>query len=122
MTNKYKNFFNKISYYSSELNVDFFPQDWGLINGDAYRVQEFIDYYNKSNIEEGMKHDFFDLILSSFNEFLSQQINDQEVEKQFVKFVEDNKNEEAFLFSFNYWKRLTDKEEFPISSFLKQIS
>lgn len=52
------------------LGLQYFEQDWGLINADPNRLREFISYYESRSFTPAQRYDMVDLILASANEGL----------------------------------------------------
>jgi hypothetical protein len=105
---------------SKSLNLEFFPQDWGIINADPKRVEEFINYYkNNQSLYSNQKFVIQELIIASFNEAMDEGIVSEAMETKFVNFLISNKQD--LEFHLKYWSSLEDSEEFPISDFLKKL-
>lgn len=102
---------------SSDLNLSYESQDWGIINSDGNRVYEFINYYLVNyNFSDNIKYQLFDLIIASFNDLVLDKENDEKTTNYFISFVENN-NREPFINILLYWKRIYNEEEFPVSKY-----
>lgn len=100
---------------SRELNLDYEPQDWGIINADPCRVKEFILYYNnlKTNFS---KYELFELIVASFNELVLENKNEKEINDFFFEFIKKNLKH-PFIDILNYWNKIYNEEEFPVAKY-----
>ena len=104
---------------SDELGLSFEEQDWGIINGSADRVEEFINYFNThESLPTTVKYPFFDLIVASFNEDLLEGSATKKKELLFKQFIQQNSSNSLFKPILSYWKRITNEEDFPVGKFL----
>ncbi|MGB8367419.1 MAG: hypothetical protein WCD44_03610 [Candidatus Babeliales bacterium] len=104
---------------SSDLGLSFIEQDWGIINGSSGRMEEFIKYYNSYKyFPETIKYQLFELIIASFNEDLLEGSVTKEKELLFKKFIQQHSNNITFEPILTYWKKISDKEEFPVGKLL----
>ena len=62
-------------------------QDWGIINADGARAQEFIDYYRKESFSNYVHSDLFELIIASCNEALQRDLYNEDLHKDIVDIV-----------------------------------
>lgn len=121
----------KMKQVNAELNLIDTP-DWGITNGTADRLKEFINYYN-NNVEvldDQTKYNYLELVISSMNDAILERKVDGEIEYMFQEYIEpyldDSKitssNELNFLCydTILYWISIANKEEFPVGLLLKR--
>ncbi|ALR31265.1 hypothetical protein ATE47_12360 [Chryseobacterium sp. IHB B 17019] len=105
-----------IKKISSELNLQYETQDWGIINADPNRVREFISYYNKSDCPNIIKYELFELIIASFNELILEGKNEKLINDFFTDFINNNLTL-PFTDILDYWNNIYNKEEFPVAKY-----
>ena len=111
---------------SDELGLTFFDdqvsganQDWGLINGSPGRMEEFIEYFTiHKPFSKIVKYRLFELIIASFNEDLLEGSATKEKEQLFKQFVKNHSSDPFFKPILLYWKRIANKEDFPVGRLL----
>ena len=99
---------------SKALGLAFEDQDWGIINADPDRIDEFIRYFKH---ERGctQRFELGGLILASANEAL---VNERPGRlRDLMSFLADWHTE--FQAHFDYWRGLDDQVEFPLSGWLR---
>ena len=95
-------------------------QDWGIINADANRVVEFIDFFNThSDLSPPMQYQMFELIVGSYNEVLIEGHAQDTLRIQFFSFLQQNGSHQGLNSILSYWRDLDDDEEFPVSKELR---
>ena len=105
---------------SNSLNLNYESQDWGIINADPNRIEEFISYYEENNtLHTTQKFELQELILASFNDALDERILSLRVEKFFQDFI--IKNREEMEFQLKYWSSLNNSKEFPLADYLAKF-
>lgn len=111
--------FKKLKDATSDLNLSYEEQDWGIINSDSSRVLEFIDYFNsnKKSKSSSFKYSMIELIISSFNDAIIENKINQKVENSFKDFIFHHKNKELYETIFNYWVSIKDDPEFPVGKY-----
>lgn len=97
------------------LALKYEAQDWGIVNADATRVEEFVRYYETTRLEETQAYEVFELILASLNAALDE---DLEIDRSAWIFVE--KLGRVFPAQIDYWSSLSESE-FPIGKHLREI-
>lgn len=101
---------------SRELNLNYEPQDWGIINSDPNRVKEFILYYDNLTTINYSKYELFELIIASFNELVLENKNEKEINDFFVDFIKKNLKH-PFIDILNYWSKIYNEQEFPVAKY-----
>jgi hypothetical protein len=104
----------------NDLNIQYDrsdTQDWGIINADAKRVEEFINYYVKNKLHRTQQYSLFELIIASYNETLLQKIDTETLNKIFLEFINNYKNE-TLNGVIEYWKSIYDEDNFPVGKLL----
>lgn len=99
----------------SILNLRYEAQDWGIVNADATRVEEFIRYYEGTRLEKTQAYEVFELILASLNAALEEELEVGHIIQEFVA-----KHRDDFPAQVDYWSSLTGTE-FPIGEYLREI-
>ena len=104
---------------SLALFLTYEPQDWGIVNADGARIEEFIDYWKTHpDLPKTLKFDLGGLILASANERLrSEPAADLSGVLAFVSRYGDE-----FGAHIDYWRVLVDIEEFPLGAVLRQAT
>ena len=101
---------------SKQLNLSYETQDWGIINADALRINEFINFYHSNPaVAPFMKSDFLELIIASYNKAILDGIDNQPLQKVVLDFVQEIKDCPWIL---KYWKSIADDNEFPVGNIL----
>ncbi len=102
---------------SEALGLPYEPQDWGIVNADAARTEEFIDYY-EVHVELGRTQRFQlgELVLASANEAWI--VGNRKSSGILKAFLERRGSD--FQLHIEYWRGLDDPEEFPLSAWLKE--
>ena len=94
--------------------------DWGIINTNPNRVQEFVEYLKINTMSVSDKHEFLSLIISSFNEAILENKSSLELTQKVVELIKENLDEELYLIEYFYWASL-DQEEFPVSQIIDTV-
>lgn len=99
--------------------------DWGMINDNPNRVQEFIDYYNKNimSIDKPSKVEFIDLICSSMNEAIIEEKVDNELLYLFSEYLYSIEETKLNLMILANWASYenTEIDSFPVADLIKKI-
>ncbi len=101
---------------SDKLGLTYEPQDWGLINADGNRLDEFVIFLRREELRPTQQFELADLILASANERLLEGLN---VEITSLKMLA-HKHDRAFSHHVEYWSGLDNEEEFPLAGLLRQ--
>jgi len=110
--------FEQLRQLSIELNLSFEPQDWGIINASAERVEEFMNYLDeKETLQNKIKYHVFELIVASFNEYLLEETCTEKLKTHFIELLARNAENETLQPIINYWKHLNGTD-YPVSRFL----
>ena len=102
-----------------DLNIKFEAsdlQDWGIINSDATRVEEFIDYFYTLSDQNEQFH-IFELVIASYNDALLRGLTDKKLALKFsgaVQACESNTNLNVIK---EYWIKICD-DNYPVGKFL----
>lgn len=112
--------FELLKELSAKLNVEYETQDWGIINADPDRAEEFLEFYeNNSYLDDKQKFQLCELIIASFNEvMIDGKVSETDL-KRLRKFILKVKN--SYPEVIEYWTSLDDYEEFPIAKLLNDI-
>lgn len=104
------------SQLSAALGVLDEPQDWGLVNADAERLDEFAAYLTTPELAPTQVFDMVELLLASANERL---IDDPSANVQVVRDALRG-HPGAAVVHYDYWTALDDPEEFPLGAWLRR--
>ncbi len=97
------------------LGLPFEEQDWGIVNANGSRLEEFIKFYDThSDYSSFQKYELCELIMASANERLIQ----GSLGDEFWKFLSENSD--ACRAQISYWKGLSDELEFPLGEHLRE--
>jgi len=106
---------------SSKLNLIFESQDWGIINADSNRFEEFLLFYeNNPDLHITQKYHLFELIIASYNEALIEDTVEFKKLDDFKRFLLKYKDVHNEL--IEYWTSLNASDEFPIVRVLCDIN
>lgn len=105
---------------SNRLNLPYEGQDWGIINADPGRLEEFIDLYETEKLEPSQRFELSELILASANERLVGGANETDRGIQRVLRLVCERWEELGA-EVEYWAGLDDSEEFPLAMVLRKL-
>ena len=104
----------------NDLGIDYDrydAQDWGIINADAKRVEEFINYFMENTLHRTQQFQVFELIMASYNEAMLERIDTEVLKKIFLEFVSIYNNEKLDII-VKYWKSIYDEEIFQLGKVL----
>ena len=106
-------------------NLSLLPtSEWGIMNGTANRIKEFIEYYNsfKTLLEDTTKFDYQELVIVSMNDAILENKVTNEVNFLFKEFIYQHlDNKLYFETTYVYWMSIASKEEFPVGFLLLEI-
>jgi hypothetical protein len=106
---------------SNKLNLQFEPQDWGIINADSNRFEEFLSFYeNHPDLHLTQKYQLCDLIIASYNEAMIEKKLAKKDLDELIKFISNYKHIHSEL--IEYWSSLTDSDEFPVVKVINDIN
>ncbi|MGG8498143.1 hypothetical protein ACQY1Q_17215 [Tenacibaculum sp. TC6] len=96
--------------------------DWGIINSDENRVEEFILYYFENSVEKSTEMEFINLVFSSMNEALISKKNTIDIDRLFYKFISKIEKNEINLMIINLWAsyKSTDTDPFPVTELINK--
>ena len=102
-----------MSKLSADLNLQEMPQDWGMINSDSDRIEEFIDYYEWNKIEHKVKageelEALAELIFNSVEDGFAMGVVDDEIRERVQEFIAENAKD--FQKTLKYWSSLGSEE------------
>lgn len=109
----------RLEILSESLGLVFEEQDWGIINADGRRLNEFIDLYVNASLPETTRYQMFELILASANDALEQGIEPDITANTLVAFIDVHECD--FPEQVKYWSELSDEVEFPIVKHLEKF-
>ncbi len=93
--------------------------DWGIINADADRVDEFIEFVDQnSTLDKSTKFEFVELIIASMNEAILQKLDTADVYSKFLEYIKRIESDNYYSSSIDYWKSLNSNEDFPVTKLL----
>ena len=112
----------KIEIINKDLNLIDTP-DWGIINSKANRLNEFINYYNETIIDEKTKIEFIDLICSSMNAAILEEKVDCKLKYKFTKYLYSIEETEINLMILVNWASYdsNDIDEYPVSIIIEKM-
>lgn len=100
---------------TQELNLQYEPQDWGIVNAAAGRLNEFLTYYQeKRELDSNANYCLFELLIASFNEALLEGELDEMNKMRILKFISARKGNNLFEPIFSYWRRIGNTNEYPV--------
>ena len=105
-----------ISCLSRELNLTDVPQDWGIINADAARVNDFIWHGLNKPLSIAQAYVMGELVMASVNEAMSESKFDDGTQKAFHLFLQSNLV--GLQHHISYWSKL-ENDEYPLASYLR---
>jgi hypothetical protein len=103
---------------SAALGLNYEPQDWGIVNADADRLDAFVAFFRSVELEPTQRFEMADLILASANEAL---LEGREVSLQALLALASEASS-AFEHHLAYWAGLTDESEFPLGAAIRQAT
>jgi hypothetical protein len=107
----------RLKALSDHLRLQYFPQDWGIINADARRLGEFIQFSaDHPDMDVPLQLELAELILASANELLLSAPESDLTELR--RYVERASARSSL--SVEYWERLDDDVEFPLGGALRE--
>ena len=104
---------------SELLRLDFEEQDWGIINANGMRLEEFVDFYDSFALSKEMRYQVFELILASANHALEEEMEDGRKKLVIQDFIRRHGND--FPEQVSYWAGLGSSDEFPLAEVLRNI-
>jgi hypothetical protein len=105
---------------SNFLKLHYEEQDWGIINADGNRLEEFVAVYDSRPFSVEIRYQMFELILASANDALGkkrQEANGMRVIQDFVR-----RHGQDFPEQVSYWAGLKNSDEFPVGEALRKIA
>jgi hypothetical protein len=106
-----------LSWLSQRLRLQDESQDWGLINADHARLEEFVTFLTTADLTRTEIFELVDLILASVNERL---LIEPDASLEWVAEVVVS-YPDALRFHSDYWRSLDDEEQFPVSTWLCRV-
>ncbi len=100
---------------SRELSLPDESQDWGIVNADGGRLEEFVTFLCGHDLAPTQVFDVVELILASANERL---LDDATYDLSMVAEVLDRYPGAASVHC-DYWRGLHDPSEYPVSRWLR---
>jgi hypothetical protein len=93
-------------------------QDWGIINADASRLDEFVRVYTTEPLTRYQRWAMAELVLASANELLCA---DPQADLGLVATLLPTISADARP-ELDYWRRLVGDDEFPLGTWLRRRS
>jgi hypothetical protein len=93
-------------------------QDWGIINSDPTRVEEFIRFRETSDLTPAQQYAVGELVFASMNDALEEEVADDKLIDLFERFLSSGL--QGMPAHVRYWSSL-DEEEFPIVTLLHRL-
>lgn len=108
---------------SKDLQLKNEEQDWGIVNANSDRIEEFISYFNehKSSKNKSFKYYMVELIVASYNDAILENKITRITKNEFRNFIIENMHEEAYGSIFRYWIKIADNTEFPVGDYLYDL-
>ncbi len=101
-----------------ELKLKDEPQDWGIINSDPSRVNEFIRFRETADLTPAQQYALGELVFASMNDALEEDVADDNLVDLFERFLASDLH--GLPAQIKYWSSL-DEEEFPIATLLHRL-
>jgi hypothetical protein len=108
------NSWQRLTALSTTLGLQDVDQDWGIINADAERLDEFIAFFKDKKLVNSERVDMLGLILASANELLLKSPDDGLVEMDELLHAYPA----VATVHVEYWKSLDDAD-FPLGAWLR---
>lgn len=105
------------------LPFDSLVQDWDIEMADASRIIEFITFYKNNSLSKLEKKGLMSLIIASFDDYLNENNNENEIENLWNLISVLIQNElELFLELIQYWSSKNEAEDsFKIARYLETL-
>jgi len=104
---------------SERLGLRFQTQDWGILNSDPDRLEEFVRFYETTDLAPTQRYELGDLVLASANDALVKQELDENRLQELAAFIA--RNRASLQTRIDYWAGLAGDSEFPIAGALKRL-
>jgi len=104
---------------SERLGLRFQTQDWGILNSDPDRLEEFVHFYETADLAPTQRYELGALVLASANDALVKQDLDENRLQQLEAFIA--RNRASLQTHIDYWAGLARELEFPIAGVLKRL-
>ena len=100
---------NWIEHISNQLGLIPYPQDWGIANADASRLEEFLDFYAAHIPEDPFElEDLAELILQSAEDATNSGKLEPAMRVRLIKFIADHGQD--FPDTLEYWSELEEDD------------
>jgi len=96
------------------------PQDWGVINSDPGRVEEFIQFCETAALTPAQQFAMTELVFASTNDALADGDATAGVVDSFEGFLASGL--QGLPWHVRYWSSLDDEDEFPIGTLLRRLA
>ncbi len=94
-------------------------QDWGIVNSDPSRVEEFLRFCETEPLTPSQQFAMGELVIASANDALEEGIADDGLVDHFERFLASGLH--GLPSHVRYWASL-DEEEFPIATLLRRLA
>lgn len=112
---------DRVKKMSLELGISYEPQDWGIVNANANRVDDFIEYFEKNfyELHTTQKFELFELIIASFNDAIIENLFTVNMQKSLADFLKKYADNSLYSVILRYWRENTD-EDMQIARYINQ--
>jgi len=114
-----KTIYDQLKILSESLKLCFEEQDWGIINADGKRLEEFIGVYASPMLSKEMRYQMFELILASANDALVDDLDDGSTILVIQEFI--RRHGKDYPEQVSYWADLKESDDFPLADVLKNM-
>ena len=101
---------------SALLGLNDEPQDWGIVNADGDRLEEFVDCFESTKLSPTQRFHLAELVLASANERL---LAGNRLDTARLRRL-CGEEPVAFKVHLDYWRGLADHPDFPLGRELRR--
>lgn len=111
---------HQIRALSDRLNLSNEAQDWGIINSDSSRIEEFLRPCDEAELTPVQQYAMSELVFASLNDALVERAAAPQVVSDFERFL--GKDFCGRSSQIRYWSSLDNSDEFPIAELLRRLA
>jgi hypothetical protein len=100
------------------IKYDVNDQDWGIMYSDAKRLDEFMAYYNTTELDDYQQFNVFELIVASYNDAILEGGVNKSQKDIFSHILNKTTSNKKLDIVKDYWRRISNNEEFPVGKLL----